>query len=85
MKSEAMTNTAAQWFVGVDWAHETHQVCVLGTAGVAQLLLDHLGERPARLERVEANGIQGFLKAGYVILCVCLANVEGQSWASHIL
>ena len=34
-----MTDTAPQWFVGVDWARETHQVCVLDAAGVM------LGER----------------------------------------
>ena len=28
------------------------------------------------LERVEANEIQDSLKARYVILCVCLANIE---------
>jgi hypothetical protein len=39
VEGEKMTDTAPRWFVGVDWARETHQVCVLDEAGMM------LGER----------------------------------------
>jgi transposase len=33
VEGEAMMEEVAQWFVGVDWGREAHQVCVLDAAG----------------------------------------------------
>ena len=39
----------SQWFVGVDWASQAHQVCVLdegGLSGTAQLPAQRFGPGP---------------------------------------
>jgi transposase len=56
--------TSVLWFVGIDWGHETHQVCVLDATG------------KLHLERRVRHGARGLVELAHTLRALAAGNPE---------